>query len=159
MDTFHSWDSLELRVEKNTQQILDLLDSVGQSRQARTPKDSGSRGDGGVLWPVTIKGTFFILGWVAKRLPSLVRDIQARGHEVASHGFYHQLCYRSSREELKRDLEDSKSLLEDILGQQVHGYRAPSFSVTEDVLKLVRNVATGTIQASIPLRATDGMGG
>ncbi len=84
-----------------------------------------------------IKATFFILGWLAERLPNLVREIHARGHEVASHGYNHHRCSRQSPEELRRDLNDSKKLLEDILGKPVWGYRAPSFSISDNILKII----------------------
>ncbi len=117
--SFSSWSSFELRVEKNTHHILNLLDSI-------KPTNS-------------IKVTFFILGWIAKRLPQLVREIQARGHEIASHGFYHRLCREESVEYLKNDLKDSKNLLEDITGVPVYGYRAPSFSINDDILKIIKD--------------------
>ena len=83
------------------------------------------------------KATFFVLGWIAERLPHLVRKIHARGHEVASHGYHHKLCTEQSREDLKSDLTGSKKLLEDIIGSPVCGYRAPSFSINHDILKII----------------------
>jgi len=77
-----------------------------------------------------IKSTFFILGWIAEKLPHLVREIHSRGHEVASHGCNHQLPDQLSADELKQDLTDSKKQLEDITRAEVHGYRAPSFAVS-----------------------------
>jgi len=85
----------------------------------------------------TQKATFFVLGWLAERLPNLVREIHARGHEVASHGYQHELCSGQSCQELEKDLCDSKKLLEDIIGKPVYGYRAPSFSISEDTLKSI----------------------
>ena len=84
-----------------------------------------------------IKATFFILGWLAERLPHLVREIQDRGHEVASHGFDHNLCNEEPKDRLKQDLLDSKKLLEDIISAPVFGYRAPSFSISDDTLKVI----------------------
>jgi len=86
-----------------------------------------------------VRGTFFVLGWLAERLPHLVREIHSRGHEVASHGYYHNLCNEQSHEDLKNDLSNSKSLLEDIIGTQVYGYRAPSFAITNDILKIIED--------------------
>jgi len=83
------------------------------------------------------KATFFILGWLAERLPHLVREIQARGHEVASHGYDHVLCREQSAEDLKNDLLKSKKLLEDITGAPIYGYRAPGFSVNRNILSLI----------------------
>jgi len=83
------------------------------------------------------KATFFVLGWLAERLPNLVREIQARGHEVASHGYHHELPNSLSAEDLKNDLIDSKKLLEDIIGTAVTGYRAPSFAIDDHILKII----------------------
>lgn len=121
---FSSWPSYELRVEKNTHRILDLLDSIKLEPHGRNNLP---------------KASFFVLGWLAERLPNLVREIQSRGHEVASHGYNHNLCNQQSYEKLKKDLKDSKKLLEDIIGCQVYGYRAPSFSVNNDILKTIED--------------------
>ncbi len=86
-----------------------------------------------------LHATFFILGWIAQRLPHLVREIQDRGHEVASHGSSHSLCSECSPGELRKDLDDSKKLLEDITGAPVYGYRAPSFSIDDDSLKIIED--------------------
>ncbi len=117
-----SWSSRELRVERNTLCILDLLESVKR----------GSAYD-------PLHATFFVLGWIAERLPHLVREIHSRGHEVASHGYSHQCSYDFSSDNLKGDLLDSKKLLEDIIGDRVYGYRAPSFSINNEVLKIVES--------------------
>jgi polysaccharide deacetylase family protein (PEP-CTERM system associated) len=114
--SYSSWASRELRVEKNTLELLNLLDDA----------------------PTQVKATFFVLGWIAERCPGLIREIHQRGHEVASHGVNHHLCYNLIPEELRRDLVRSKAILEDILGSDVFGYRAPSFSITDDVLNIVR---------------------
>jgi polysaccharide deacetylase family protein (PEP-CTERM system associated) len=114
---YSTWDARELRVEKNTIELLDLLESI-----------SGS-----------IKATFFILGWIAERCPELVLEIHKRGHEVASHGFAHHLCYKQTSEELGHDLVKSKKLLEDIIGAEVAGYRAPSFSINDTAIKIIRD--------------------
>jgi len=84
-----------------------------------------------------VRATFFILGWIAERLPGLVREISDRGHEVASHGYCHYLCSHCSPGELRKDLGDSKKILEDIIGAPIRGYRAPSFSISNDVLKII----------------------
>ena len=101
-----TWDSYPLRVADNTTRILDLFDRFA------------------------VKGTFFVLGWVAQREPDLVREIQRRGHEIACHGYGHQLIYRIGPEAFRLDLRRAKALLEDITGEAVHGYRAPSYSIT-----------------------------
>ncbi len=145
-----SWPSCELRVEKNTHKILDLLDSVRvvnsmnptslPNRQSSVPRFSNSPQALPLTPNGSIKATFFVLGWIAERLPHLVREIQARGHEVASHGYSHQLCGEQTTEDLKSDLTRSKKLLEDITGTPIYGYRAPSFSIDNGRLKLVEEV-------------------
>jgi polysaccharide deacetylase family protein (PEP-CTERM system associated) len=101
-----SWDRQPLRVEVGTDIILSSLEAAGA------------------------RATFFILGWIAERRPELVRRIAAAGHEIASHGYGHQLVYDMTPESFRADLRRSKTLLEDICGARVLGYRAPSFSIT-----------------------------
>ncbi len=127
---FSTWDSLESRVERNTHHILDLLDSIQLKH--------GEVGTIDAPWSQP-KATFFVLGWIANRFPNLLREIDARGHEVASHGFEHQLCYTQSEAELENDLISSKKLIEDLIGQPVWGYRAPSFSISDGVMKIIRS--------------------
>ncbi len=105
-----TWDSRELRLEKGTQCLLDLFDQHN------------------------VQATFFVLGWIAERLPKLVNEIHRRGHEIASHGYKHELCSGLSCTTLREDLIRSKSILENITGQSVFGYRAPSFSVTGNLM-------------------------
>jgi polysaccharide deacetylase family protein (PEP-CTERM system associated) len=100
-----SWPSLACRVEANMDRILGLLDSAG------------------------IKATFFTLGWIAERYPAMVRRVVEQGHELASHGYGHQRASDLSADEFKDDISRSKALLEQIGGQAVLGYRAPSFSI------------------------------
>ncbi len=114
---FSSWPSFDLRVEKNTHAVLDLLDSFA-------------------FFP---RATFFVMGWIAVRLPELVKEIQKRGHEVASHGFNHHLCTLLSASELFYDLKRSRKLLEDMTGKPVIGYRAPSFAVNNEILKIIKD--------------------
>ena len=101
------WDSRECRVERNVERILLMLDE-GQTR-----------------------ATFFTLGWVAERYPQLVRRIVAGGHELASHGYGHQRASDLSEAEFSADISSAKKLLEDISGEEVKGYRAPSFLIGE----------------------------
>lgn len=101
-----AWPEFELRVERNTHRLLDLLD-----RHA-------------------VRGTFFVLGWVAERIPGLVREIARRGHEVASHGMSHRPVYTQTPEVFREETRHSKSLLEDIVGAEVMGYRAATYSIT-----------------------------
>lgn len=101
-----SWPQRESRVERNTGVLLDLLAERG------------------------IHGTFFVLGWIAERHPDLIRRIAAAGHEIACHGFSHQLVYDQTPEEFREETARSKSTLEDLSGTAVIGYRAASFSIT-----------------------------
>jgi len=100
-----SWDSLDLRVERNCDAILALFDEAG------------------------VKGTFFTLGWVAQRCPALIRRIAAQGHEVASHGWDHARVHTLDPAGFADDLARARAVLEDLAGQAVTGYRAPSFSI------------------------------
>ena len=78
-----------------------------------------------------VKATFFTLGWIAERYPQLIRRIVAGGHELASHGYNHQRINQLNQQQFRNDIRSAKKLLEDLSGQQVLGYRAPSFSFTE----------------------------
>jgi polysaccharide deacetylase family protein (PEP-CTERM system associated) len=97
---------MEYRVEANTRRLLDLFDEK------------------------KIKGTFFVLGWVARRSPELIREIFRRGHEVASHGMSHKLVFNQTPAEFTEETRESKALLEDIIGDKVLGYRASTYSIT-----------------------------
>jgi polysaccharide deacetylase family protein (PEP-CTERM system associated) len=105
-----SWHSRESRVERNTERLLAVLEDK------------------------RVQGTFFVLGWVAERSPELVRRIAAAGHEIACHGFSHQLIYRQSRQEFREETAWAKGLLEDATGRAVLGYRAASFSIVRETL-------------------------
>jgi len=128
---FSTWDQRELRVERNVHRLLDLFDSI----ELEPPSLPASQ-------PPSLrkpKATFFVLGWLAERLPNLVREIQDRGHEIASHGCNHELPELLSADDLKQDLIDSKKLLEDITGAKAAGYRAPSFAINDDILKVIED--------------------
>jgi polysaccharide deacetylase family protein (PEP-CTERM system associated) len=105
-----TWSSRDLRVERNTAVLLDLLAERG------------------------LHGTFFVLGWIADRCPALVKRIAAAGHEVASHGYSHRLIYNQTHAEFQEETTRSKHLLEDLIGAPVTGYRAASFSITQKSL-------------------------
>ena len=77
------------------------------------------------------KGTFFVLGWVARRFPGLVKRISAGGHEIGSHGDNHRMATTMTPREFRDDVKDSKKILEDIVGTPILGYRAPTFSILE----------------------------
>jgi len=99
------WQHYPHRVEANTDRILSLFESRG------------------------IQATFFVLGWIAEHYPDLVKRIRTAGHEIASHGYAHQRVRDVSRKAFRQDVERSKKLLEDLSGEAVLGYRAPSFSI------------------------------
>jgi polysaccharide deacetylase family protein (PEP-CTERM system associated) len=101
-----SWDELPCRVERNVERLLGMLERHG------------------------CHATFFTLGWVAQRYPELVRRIADAGHEVASHGYDHRRASDQRPHEFLDDITRAKRLLEDITGRAVHGYRAPSFSIS-----------------------------
>lgn len=100
-----SWPTRECRVEANMERILALFERTG------------------------VRATFFTLGWIAERYPHVVKAIVAGGHELASHGYGHLRASDQSRSEFANDIRSSKALLEDLGGQAVLGYRAPSFSI------------------------------
>ncbi len=99
------WPRLQHRVERNTDAVLALFDEAG------------------------VKATFFTLGWVAERYPALMRRIVAAGHELASHGYDHKRVFQMSAAEFAADLIKARQLIEDASGVELHGYRAPSFSI------------------------------
>jgi polysaccharide deacetylase family protein (PEP-CTERM system associated) len=101
------WERVPCRIERNVDIILDLL-------------DQGSA-----------KATFFTLGWIGERYPGLVRRIANAGHEIASHGYGHQRASEQSAKAFLSDIRLAKLLLQDVCGQDVKGYRAPSFSIGE----------------------------
>ncbi len=101
------WAVYPSRVESNTRRVMRLLDEHG------------------------LKGTFFVLGWVAERFPLMVREMADNGHEVACHGFGHELVYNMTPESFRADVRLAKNTLENITGRQVLGYRAPSYSIVE----------------------------
>lgn len=99
------WDGLTARVERNSDAVIDLFDRMGA------------------------KGTFFILGWVAERNPALIRRIADAGHEIASHGWDHRRVFTLTADGFRDDIRRTRDVLEELGGQKVVGYRAPSFSI------------------------------
>jgi len=114
---FEDWNGFPPRVEDNTYRLLEILGEFG------------------------VKATFFCLGWVAERHPKLISRIAQEGHEVASHGYAHQPVYRQSRRAFRADIRRAKEILEGIVGRPVVGYRAPTFSITEDTLWALEVIA------------------
>jgi len=102
------WSKYEYRLEKNMNNIFDLLDRKNQ------------------------KATFFCLGWVAREFPNVLKKIDEMGFEIATHSDRHQLAYEQNREKFRKDLENSIKSIEDVVGKKVRIYRAPGFSVKEE---------------------------
>jgi polysaccharide deacetylase family protein (PEP-CTERM system associated) len=101
------WSSYTSRVEGNTRRLLQLFSELN------------------------LHGTFFVLGWVAEQFPGLVREISAGGHELACHSYWHRLIYKLDPKEFREDTRRAKDAIEQIAGQPVHGYRAPTYSVID----------------------------
>lgn len=106
------WSNWESRIVQNTCKVLDIL------------KTGSGKG-------VPVKATFFVLGWIADRFPDLVPQIAADGHEIASHGWMHQLVYSMNETEFRDDIRRTRLLLQQQSGQEVLGYRAPSWSIVK----------------------------
>jgi polysaccharide deacetylase family protein (PEP-CTERM system associated) len=128
------WDTLERRVERDTMRILEILDAADA------------------------RATFFVLGWVADRHPELVRRIADGGHEIASHGYGHELVYTQSEAEFRADVERSKKSLEDVSGQRVTGYRAPCFSITNWAVPILQELGFEYDSSVFPTVAHDRYG-
>jgi polysaccharide deacetylase family protein (PEP-CTERM system associated) len=103
----HEWHDMESRVERNTLRILEIFSENN------------------------IQATFFVLGWVAEKYPQLVKQIANAGHEIASHGYSHQLIYNQEYELFKKETQRAKHILEEIIQNPVLGYRAASYSITK----------------------------
>ena len=101
------WERQTSRVEVNTRRLLELLAALN------------------------VHATFFVLGWVADRFPGLVRDIAAGGHELGCHSYWHRLIYKLQPAEFREDTRRAKDVIEQISGQTVNVYRAPTYSVVD----------------------------
>jgi polysaccharide deacetylase family protein (PEP-CTERM system associated) len=99
------WDSLERRVERNGEAVLDLFAEAG------------------------VKATFFTLGWVAERHPGLIRRAAEAGHEIASHGWDHRRVFTLDEAGFRADLRRAHAVIAEAAGVEPKGYRAPSFSI------------------------------
>lgn len=104
------WSSLESRIERNTHYLLNIFSDY------------------------KIKVTFFVLGWVAENYPGLISLIEKNGHEIASHGYSHKLIYNLLTEDFRKDIKKSKIIIEDLIGKEILGFRAPGFSITDNNL-------------------------
>lgn len=115
-----SWDAMESRIEKNTDRILTLLEDKN------------------------LKATWFCLGWVAKKYPSLIKKISIK-HEIACHSTNHQLLFQMKKEDARADIQNNIHLLEDLSGKKINAYRAPGFSSTEKTKWLIPLLAEAGI--------------
>jgi polysaccharide deacetylase family protein (PEP-CTERM system associated) len=106
--TISEWAGLPSHVEKNFRKLLDIFSECN------------------------VQVTCFFLGWIGEKFPHLVKEAAARGHEVASHGYGHQLVFRQTRDQFYNDVRRARLLLEDVAGTPVLGYRAPGFSTTDE---------------------------
>ncbi len=129
-----SWDERELRVERNTERMLEIMAERG------------------------VTCTCFILGWVADKCPGLVRRIAEAGHEIASHGYGHDLIYNLSHDEFREDIRRAKALVEDLTGAQIRGYRAPSFSITDWAIDILQEEGFTYDSSAFPTVAHDRYG-
>jgi polysaccharide deacetylase family protein (PEP-CTERM system associated) len=101
------WESCPTRVESNTRRLLALFSTCN------------------------VQATFFIVGWVAEKFPHLVREIAALGHELACHSYWHRLIYQLRPEDFREDTHRAKSIIEQVAGQPIFGYRAPTYSIVD----------------------------
>ena len=101
-----NWDDFPVRIYEPLYKLLDVLDEYNT------------------------KGTFFCLGWLADHHPDVIKEIAKRGHEIGCHSYQHQLAYRFDRDGFKQDTYKAKSLIENLIGQEVISFRAPSYSIT-----------------------------
>jgi polysaccharide deacetylase family protein (PEP-CTERM system associated) len=123
------WAALEGRVEANTHALLDILADVRAT------------------------STFFVLGWVARRYPALVRRIADEGHEVASHTDLHKKLWSLSRADVQQELTRSRESLEQLTGTRVLGVRAPNFSISDEVLDAIAEAGYWYDSSYFSLRA------
>jgi polysaccharide deacetylase family protein (PEP-CTERM system associated) len=129
-----TWDERELRVERNTERMLELMAERG------------------------VRCTCFVLGWVAEKCPGLVKRIAAAGHEIASHGYGHELLYTLSPAAFREDVKRGVGLLEAASGQKVRGYRAPSFSITDWALDVLKELGLDYDSSAFPTALHDRYG-
>jgi polysaccharide deacetylase family protein (PEP-CTERM system associated) len=129
-----TWNDRQLRVERNVDRMLALMADAG------------------------VRSTCFVLGWIAERCPSLIRRIAAEGHEIASHGYGHELLGALSHDQFRADVERSKNLLEELTGTEVIGYRAPAFSITDWAIPILEDVGFAYDSSAFPTIAHDRYG-
>ncbi len=129
-----TWNSRQLRVERNMDRMLGLMAENG------------------------VSSTCFVLGWIADRCPSLIKRIAAEGHEIASHGYKHEMLDALTPHEFRADVERSKTLLEDLTGAQVIGYRAPAFSIKDWSIPVLQDLGFAYDSSVFPTLAHDRYG-
>jgi Domain of unknown function (DUF3473)/Polysaccharide deacetylase len=156
---FEDWGNFECRIERNTDRLLSILSNSPIKNGSTAARQHGntliqqrsstsalkynselntqnSKLDHSITHSLNnsltqrVKATFFVLGWIAERYPGLVRRVQKEGHEIACHGYAHKRIYTQSKEEFRQDVKRAKSILEEITGNEVMGYRAPNYSIT-----------------------------
>lgn len=130
-----TWPKFPTIAERRTRQILDITRSAG------------------------VKATFFILGWIAERYPSVVRMIADGGHEIGTHSFWHRKVYELDPDVFRKDLADSINAIEQSCGAKVRGFRAPSFSITpgcEWAFDVMREVGLEYDASLFPARRAHG---
>lgn len=108
------WDKHEVRIYQGVDRILEELDKRN------------------------LKGTFFCLGWIAERHPEVIRSIHRQGHHIGCHSYQHELSFRLSEKDFKEDTARAKSLIEDVIGEEVNAFRAPGFSITKNNMWALR---------------------
>jgi polysaccharide deacetylase family protein (PEP-CTERM system associated) len=128
------WESKERRVEGNVDRMLELMHQHG------------------------VTCTCFILGWIAERHPDVVKRIADAGHEIACHGYNHDLIYDLTHDEFREDIRSAKQILEDITGKHVVGYRAPCFSITDWAVDILLEEGYTYDSSSFPTVAHDRYG-
>ncbi|HMS65228.1 MAG TPA: polysaccharide deacetylase family protein [Ignavibacteria bacterium] len=111
-----TWNSRESRIERNTELILSLLKEKN------------------------IKATFFVVGWIAEKFPELIKKISNDGHEIACHGYSHLSSNQMDEKELYIDINKAKKILEKIVGDKIYGYRAPNFSISTGLIRILNEL-------------------
>jgi polysaccharide deacetylase family protein (PEP-CTERM system associated) len=129
-----SWDDRELRVEANTDRMLAMMDTHG------------------------VKCTCFILGWVAEKCPALIKRIADAGHEIASHGYGHDLIYSLTPDQFRQDMQRGIGIVQDLTGAAIRGYRAPSFSITDWSIDILQELGLTYDSSAFPTVAHDRYG-
>jgi polysaccharide deacetylase family protein (PEP-CTERM system associated) len=136
-----AWDQYESHIERNTRRLLETLDGSTPKSLRKNMSRVGveQTSTAGVQYGGTSRGhapkaTFFVVGWIAERFPNLIREISGQGHEVACHSYDHQVIFNRTPNQFREDIRRSKKTLEDIIGEAVIGYRAPSYSITRKSL-------------------------